>query len=164
MVMEEGGRNYSSEHVESHTAITGLTVCFPPWLLLSRHPAAIAASGAGRTPVSLAFTNPRTEQRWGQGEPGVRFTQRAFYKKITSKAGPGTSGYHEAQTDDRQSLCLTLSSTRLVPHSLSLSRSPGFFRRLSAPDECMLKILHHYLSKPFKFQQRLSNSPPDKRV
>lgn len=29
MVMEKGGRNYSSEHVESHMAITGLTVCFP---------------------------------------------------------------------------------------------------------------------------------------
>lgn len=26
-----GGRNYSSEHVESHAAITGLTACFPSW-------------------------------------------------------------------------------------------------------------------------------------
>lgn len=69
MVMERGGRNYSSEHVESHTAITGLTVCFPHGCCS----AAISPWGTSSTPGSVSFTS--REQREGGG--GIRVSLRS---------------------------------------------------------------------------------------
>lgn len=151
----------------THQSMWNLIRLSQDWQCASPHgccSAAIQPPSLPRAPAerqSASLYRPRTEQRWGQGEPGVRFTQRAFYKKSHQKPVRAPRGImrHKPTTNK---FCNSFVDTTCSP----LSRSPGHpaFRSLSAPDECMLKILHHYLTKPFKFQQRLSNSPPDKHV
>lgn len=94
MVMEKGGRNYSSEHVESHTAITGLTVCFPHGC----YSAGITPSGTIRTKNSLAVTNRAQREDGDRGQPQAKLTRKWLKKKKKLFIYPSsvdTSGYHE---------------------------------------------------------------------
>lgn len=109
MVTEEGGRNYSSEHVESHTAITGLTACFPHGCCSAAMQPLSLPQAPTKHWSALLFRQPRKnkakmECRVSQGSNSHRSTGGFFFHFLIKwfyqsrvPASQGTLGRHKAQ-------------------------------------------------------------------
>lgn len=138
MVMEKGGRNYSSEHVESHTAITGLTVCFPHGCCS----AATDLKGPYSTPARRAFNGWEQSEGGDRREPMVQLVGNGFLSSFVNTGLPtGQHRQHEA--------CNMINEFFAKAVVLSHTNYSQMSSLCHFTDECVVETLRHYLTKPF---------------
>lgn len=133
----------------------------PPRLLLSRHAAAIAPLRLQS--ASLLPTENRVKVGI-QTELGVKFTWESIFFFFILSSRPVWEPWgitrHKLTINEffnsfikAEFTPVVLSHTTFSPPNASALGHPASCG-LRLTDECMLKILHYYLTKPFEFQQR----------